>query len=128
LERSLAVGDRLGGHWVTGHIDSQGVLEAKETLDGFEKWTVRLTDPATARYLVPKGSIAVNGVSLTVNEVAGGNFSLMLIPHTVSTTSFHQAVVGDRFNLEFDCLVKTVIQEMSRWRSGVEGGTTFGNK
>jgi len=105
LERSLKVGDELGGHIVTGHVDGLGeVVEAEAAGD-----SVRLAIAAPADllpYIAPKGSIALDGVSLTVNRVEGDRFSVNIIPHTAAQTSFAQVAPGRRLNIEIDILAR----------------------
>ena len=107
LERALKVGDRLGGHWVTGHIDGTGELAARRDLGANLVLVVRAV-PQLLRYIVEKGSIAVAGVSLTVNSVDGEGFSVAIIPHTRDHTSLGALKIGDRVNLEVDILAKHV--------------------
>jgi riboflavin synthase len=107
LERALRVGDRLGGHWVTGHIDGTGELGARRDLGANLVLVVRAA-PALLRYVVEKGSIAVAGVSLTVNAVDLESFSVAIIPHTRDHTTLGTLAVGDRVNLEVDLLAKHV--------------------
>jgi riboflavin synthase len=107
LERALRVGDRLGGHWVTGHIDGTGELVVRTDLGANLVLGFRAA-PALLRYIVEKGSIAAAGVSLTVNAVDGDGFSVAIIPHTREHTTLGQLVLGDRINLEVDILAKHV--------------------
>lgn len=107
LERALRVGDRLGGHWVTGHIDGTGELAARRDLGANLVLIVRAA-PALLRYIVEKGSIAIAGVSLTVNTVDAEGFSVAIIPHTRDHTSLGELATGDRVNLEVDILAKHV--------------------
>jgi len=107
LERALRVGDRLGGHWVTGHIDGTGELATRRDLGANLVLGVRAA-PALLRYVVEKGSIAVAGVSLTVNAVAAEGFSVAIIPHTRDHTTLGALAIGDRVNLEVDILAKHV--------------------
>jgi riboflavin synthase len=107
LERALRVGDRLGGHWVTGHIDGTGELGARRDLGANLVLVVRAA-PALLRYVVEKGSIAAAGVSLTVNAVDPESFSVAIIPHTRDHTTLGALAVGDRVNLEVDILAKHV--------------------
>jgi riboflavin synthase len=107
LERSLKVGDRLGGHWVTGHVDGTGELVARRDLGSNLVLVVR-TAPALLKYIVEKGSIAIAGVSLTVNAVDAETFSVAIIPHTRDMTTLGQLAIGDRVNLETDILAKHV--------------------
>ena len=114
LERALRVGDELGGHIVSGHVD--GVAEVVVVRDEGDSTRVTLRAPAElARFIAPKGSVALNGTSLTVNEVNGANFGINFIPHTKDVTTWGDVVVGDRVNLEIDTLARYVarLSEMS---------------
>lgn len=107
LERAVRFNGKMGGHFVTGHIDGLGAIEVMEAR-GKDTY-LRVRAPAgTGRYLVHKGSIAIDGISLTVAEVDGDEFAVWLIPHTVSATNLHTKSVGDGVNLEFDQLGKYV--------------------
>ena len=107
LERALRVGDELGGHIVSGHVD--GVAEIVEMRDeGDSTRYVFRAPPALARFVAPKGSVALNGTSLTVNEVDGATFGVNLIPHTKEVTTWGQSAVGDRINIEIDTLARYV--------------------
>ncbi len=107
LERALRVGDRLGGHWVTGHVDATGELAVRRDLGANLVLGVRA--PASLlRYVVEKGSIAIAGVSLTVNAVDADTLSVAIIPHTREHTTLGALAIGDRVNLEADVLAKHV--------------------
>lgn len=107
LERSLAFGGKLGGHFVTGHIDGKGIIQVFEARGA--DYYLRVAVPAGfGRYLIPKGSIAIDGISLTVAEVEGDSFAVWLIPHTLSVTNLQKRKVGQAVNLEFDLLGKYV--------------------
>ena len=107
LERSLAAGDRMGGHIVSGHVDGTGeVLSVKEEGD-FRTFTFSLPAPL-ARYVIEKGSIAVDGISLTVAALRDGSFDVAVIPHTFAETTLGRRRAGDRVNLEVDLLGKYV--------------------
>lgn len=107
LERALKVGDELGGHIVSGHVD--GVARIVKMLEEGDSTRVTLTVPeALARFIAPKGSVALNGTSLTVNEVDGCNFGINFIPHTKKVTTWGRAAVGDAVNLEIDTLARYV--------------------
>jgi riboflavin synthase len=107
LERALRLGDRLGGHLVTGHLDGVGVL--KERREGPSHLGLKIEIPAPlSRYVIEKGSIAVDGVSLTVNAVAGNTFTVNIIPFTARETTIAGLKVGDRVNLETDLIGKYV--------------------
>lgn len=107
LERSLRLGDRLGGHWVTGHIDGTGELAIRRDLGANLVLGFRAV-PALLKYIVEKGSIAIAGVSLTVNAVDAETFSVAIIPHTRDHTTLGALAIGDRANLEVDILAKHV--------------------
>jgi len=113
LERSLKVGDRLGGHWVTGHIDGTGELAARRDLGANLVLVVRAPAPLL-RHIVEKGSIAIGGVSLTVNAVDVETFSVAIIPHTREMTTLGELAVGDRVNLETDILAKHLEKLVTR--------------
>ncbi|MEQ8895773.1 MAG: riboflavin synthase [Roseovarius sp.] len=107
LERSLKVGDELGGHIVSGHVD--GLAEVVELHDEGDSTRVTLRAPeGLERFIAPKGSVALNGTSLTVNEVDGREFGINFIPHTKEVTTWGDVAVGDRVNLEIDTLARYV--------------------
>ena len=107
LEKSLRLADRLGGHLVSGHVDGVGTVVSITDDARAQRWTFRA--PADLmRYIASKGSIAVDGVSLTVNEVDGDTFGVALIPHTVAVTTFGARRVGDAVNLEVDPVARYV--------------------
>ena len=107
LEKSLRLSDRLGGHLVSGHVDGAGTVEQVKPVDGNRELVVRF--PAElGRYIARKGSIALNGVSLTVNAVTNDSFSLNLIPHTLTVTNLKDLKRGDRVNLEIDLIARYV--------------------
>jgi riboflavin synthase len=107
LERALRVGDRLGGHFVQGHVDATAALRERRPVGEWEFLAFDL-DPAWSRLMVAKGSIAVDGVSLTLVDVEPGRFSVMLIPHTLAVTTLGALRPGDRVNIETDMLAKHV--------------------
>ncbi|WP_439109230.1 riboflavin synthase [Lentibacter sp.] len=107
LERALKVGDELGGHIVSGHVDGVAVITAMK--DEGDSTRVTLEAPKElARFIAPKGSVALDGTSLTVNEVEGTSFGINFIPHTKDATTWGAAKVGDRINLEIDTLARYV--------------------
>lgn len=107
LERALRVGDRLGGHMVAGHVDGTGVVAARRD-EGANLVTTIAAAPALLRYVVEKGSIAVDGISLTVNRVDREGFDVAIIPHTAEHTTFGEKHAGARVNLEVDLIGKYV--------------------
>ena len=103
----MKVGDELGGHIVSGHVD--GLAEIVAMTDEGDSTRVTLSAPtAMARFIAPKGSVALNGTSLTVNEVDGEQFGINFIPHTKSVTTWGDAKVGDKINLEVDTMARYV--------------------
>jgi riboflavin synthase len=112
LERAMRLNDRIGGHLVTGHIDGLGKLAIRQQQGEWQ--TAWFNAPVDIlRQMVPKGSIAVNGVSLTVVEVRNDRFSVMLIPHTLSETTLGRMAIGAAVNLETDLIGKYVAQWMT---------------
>jgi riboflavin synthase len=109
LERSLCVGDRLGGHIVQGHADGVGSIDRRDRQGEWEFVWFRCS-PDLARYLVPKGSITVDGVSLTLVEVTSGGFSVALIPHTMTATTLGHKQPPATVNLEIDLFAKYVFR------------------
>lgn len=107
LERALRVGDELGGHIVSGHVDGVAEITALREEGGSARVTLRAPGDL-GRFIAPKGSVALNGTSLTVNEVEGAEFGVNIIPHTREVTTWGQAAVGDAVNLEIDTLARYV--------------------
>jgi riboflavin synthase len=107
LERSLRVGDELGGHLVAGHVDGLGEAISAVPENGSTRWRFRVPD-TLAPFIAAKGSVAVNGVSLTVNDVQGASFGVNIIPHTAAVTSFGALQPGDPVNIEIDTLARYV--------------------
>ncbi|MGA3303614.1 MAG: riboflavin synthase [Methylovirgula sp.] len=105
LERSLKIGDELGGHLVTGHIDGVATIVIDETFDGMKRLWIEAPAPL-ARFIAEKGSVALDGTSLTVNDVKGDHFSVLLIPHTLGVTTWGERKAGDRLNLEVDLMAR----------------------
>ena len=113
LEKSLRLSDRLGGHLVSGHVDGVGTVTAVKPVDGNREIVVRF--PAElGRYIARKGSITVNGVSLTVNVVTTDTFLVNLIPHTLAVTNLKDLKQGDRVNLEIDLVARYVERMFDR--------------
>lgn len=119
VERALKVGGRLGGHFVSGHVD--GVGKVRRIAPSGEAREVTVTAPdAVAAFLAAKGSVAIDGISLTVNEVRGADFTVMIIPHTLGATTLATASPGDDVNLEAD-LIARYVQVLASRGGGVRG-------
>jgi riboflavin synthase len=121
LERPLAVGGRLEGHWVQGHVDGRARLTARFSEGSSERLAFELLPPALGRYVVAKGSIALAGVSLTVGEAGGAEFAVYLIPHTLAVTTLGGLRPGDQVNVEVDILAKYVEHLIGRWPAAASG-------
>jgi len=105
LERALKVGDELGGHIMAGHVDGLATLVARDDLADMARFLLRAPDEL-APFIAPKGSVALDGVSLTVNEVADDSFSVLIIPHTLKVTTLGELAVGGEVNLEVDQMAR----------------------
>ena len=105
LERPLRLGDELGGHLVAGHVDGVAAVTARNQMTEMARLELR-TRHELARFIAPKGSVALDGVSLTVNEVAGDTFSVLIIPHTLKVTTLGQLAAGEEINLEIDLMAR----------------------
>ncbi|MPZ41593.1 MAG: riboflavin synthase [Rhizobiales bacterium] len=111
LERPLKVGDELGGHIVAGHVDGIATLLRREDLTEMAGMILRAPAPL-ARFIAPKGSVVLDGVSLTVNEVDGDTFTVLIIPHTLKVTTLGTLAAGDAVNLEVDLMARYVARLM----------------
>jgi riboflavin synthase len=105
LERALRAGDELGGHIVSGHVDGMAVIVSRRDFDGMSHFRFR-APPALARFIASKGSVALEGTSLTVNAVEGDEFEVLLIPHTLAVTAWGGRKAGDRVNIEVDQMAR----------------------
>ena len=116
LERALAAGDRLGGHMVSGHVDAVARVVSISPDARAQRWQFSVPKPLL-RFIASKGSIAVDGVSLTVNQVDEAGFDVALIPHTVAHTAFQNSTVGSLVNIEIDVVARYVarLQETENW-------------
>jgi riboflavin synthase len=112
LERALQLSSRLGGHFVMAHIDQVAHVKTIQRLNDFIEMTFFGLDDLAQKFVVKKGSIAINGVSLTINEVSQNGFSVMLIPHTLERTNLIQLRENDAVNIEFDMLARMVVKQL----------------
>src|SRR5258707_15062076 len=107
MELSQRAGDALGGHWVSGHVDAVGKLKA--LVQDARSWRLEFELPASLmRFVAPKGSICVNGVSLTVNKVDGRRFDVIIIPHTFELTTLGELEIDDGVNIEVDVIARNL--------------------
>jgi riboflavin synthase len=121
IERAMPADGRYGGHFVTGHVDAMGRIKRWEQVGRDYELRIGIT-PAQGAYLVPKGCIAVDGISLTVAEVLPDEFSVWIIPHTREVTALQERKVGDLLNLEFDLLAKYTEKILAARGLGAAGG------
>lgn len=127
LQRALVVGERVDGHFVQGHVDAIGTVARIEQSPSESMWWFSV-DAAAMAYVIPKGSVAIDGISLTVADVRDGLFSVALIPTTLARATIGRKGVGDRVNVETDILARTVVhylQSMSGDRPAVENAVTM---
>ena len=113
LERALKIGDELGGHMVAGHADGLAGVVTREDFTDMARFTLRAPQALT-RFIAAKGSVALDGVSLTVNEVADHTFSVLIIPHTLKVTTLGRLAAGDAVNLEVDLMARYVVRLMEQ--------------
>jgi riboflavin synthase len=105
LERALKIGDELGGHIVTGHIDGVGTIAARRSFEGMADFEIEAPHEI-AHFIAAKGSVTLDGTSLTVNEVAGDRFTVLIIPHTLTVTTWGERCEGDPLNIEVDLMAR----------------------
>ena len=117
LERSLKIGDELGGHMVSGHVDGVAAIVSRRDFDGMAHFRFRAPH-ALARFIAVKGSVALDGTSLTVNAVDGDEFEILLIPHTLEVTTWGERKAGDRVNIEVDQMARYAARLMEAGRGG----------
>jgi riboflavin synthase len=113
LERSLRMGDELGGHLVSGHVDGLAEVVTREDMTDMARFVLRVPKPL-AKFIAQKGSVALDGVSLTVNEVTDDTFSVLIIPHTLSVTTIGALKAGDTINLEVDVMARYAARLMEK--------------
>ncbi|MBK8958500.1 MAG: riboflavin synthase [Proteobacteria bacterium] len=124
LEKALRLTDRLGGHLVSGHIDGIGTVVRRETLNDYIRWVVRVPGEL-AHYLAFKGSVAIDGVSLTVNGVDGDTFEVLTIPHTLERTTLGALSAGAAVNIEVDLIARYIERMLSKTQAPAGGGITL---
>ena len=112
LEQATRASSKMGGHYVTGHVDCNLYLVYFEQIDNYVKMRVSGFNHTQSRFLIPKGSITLNGVSLTINDVKDNSFELMLVPHTLQHTTLKHLVVGQYVNIEFDYMARLVAHQV----------------
>jgi riboflavin synthase len=122
LEQALTLATRLGGHLVSGHVDGIGTVTARREDSRSVRFTIRAPD-ALARYIAVKGSICVDGVSLTVNAVDGASFELNIVPHTLAETTLGELHTGRRVNLEVDLIARYLERLLAGDAAAVPGGS-----
>ncbi len=120
LERALVLGDRLGGHLLQGHVDTVGIVQAMERQGENRYISITLPEPESLRLVAPQGSIAVQGVSLTVLGVTDGGFRVSIVPHTWEATTFRTLAPGDGVNVEFDLIARYLARLAGR-EAGANG-------
>lgn len=112
LERAMSATARFGGHYVSGHIDTTAFIKELKVLDEYLEITVSDFEKPATMYLLPKGSITLDGISLTINTLTDSTIKLMLVPHTLAETTFGNLWVGQRINVEFDYLTRIVAHQL----------------
>jgi riboflavin synthase len=122
LERAMAAGDRFGGHFVQGHVDGVGRVAGVKNEGNFQFWTFQ-APPEVAQYLIPKGSVTIDGISLTVVDPTGDTFGVAVIPTTLQETKLHTKGPGDAVNMEADMLGKHIMHYMQGGQSNAGGIT-----
>jgi riboflavin synthase len=124
LEPSLRAGDALGGHWVSGHVDAMGKLRG--LVQDARSWRLEFELPSSLmRFVAPKGSICVNGVSLTVNKVDGPRFDVNIIPHTIKVTTLGELKIGDDVNIEIDVIARYLDRLLGHGRTDRAGTNPY---
>ncbi len=119
IERAVRLSDRLSGHIVTGHIDTCGIINEKKGDRNFYVFSINIDKPEMLKYVIHKGSIAIDGISLTVNEIFKNYIRLNIIPHTLKKTNLEFLKVGDRVNIEFDIIGK-YIERLINYRENLK--------
>ena len=126
LEKALTLGSRLGGHLVSGHVDGVGIVQSRGQIGESLRFHIRVPD-ALAKYVAAKGSVCVDGVSLTVNEISGPEFTVNIIPHTAAVTTLGEYSAGRRVNIEVDIIARYLERLLMGERAAtVQGGIDLG--
>ncbi len=125
IERSLKANSRLGGHYVTGHVDTTALVQAARELGEYIELTVAGFAASARPFLLPKGSITLDGVSLTINAVEADTIRLLLVPHTLEQTTFRTVHIGQRVNVEFDYFARLVAHQLGYWRDSTILSSSF---
>lgn len=128
LERAMRADGRFGGHIVQGHVDGVGVITDRLAHANAVAFTIRLKDAANLRYIIPRGSVTLDGISLTVTETSGDRFSVSIIPHTLAETVLQHKQPGDTVNIECDVLGKYVDHLLNFANGGHEGAGAGGSR
>jgi riboflavin synthase len=117
LERSLRIGEEIGGHLVSGHVDDTALVVSRREFDGMAQFEIEAPE-SLAKFIAEKGSVSLDGTSLTVNAVKGSRFAILLIPHTLAVTTWGATTAGDRVNLEIDQMARYAARhaEVTGWR------------
>ena len=116
LERALLLSSRLGGHFVAGHIDQVCIVKTIRKIDDFIEMTFSGLDDSSRLFVIKKGSISINGVSLTINHVTENEFSVMLIPHTIERTQLRELRENDAVNIEFDMMARIIAEQSKLYK------------
>lgn len=116
IERAMLATTRLGGHYVSGHVDTSAYLKAINSVGEYIDMTIGGFAMPADKYLLPKGSIALDGVSLTINDVVDGCIKIMLVPHTLAVTTLGQLQIGQRINVEFDYMTRIIAHQLEFMR------------
>ena len=122
LERSLRIGDELGGHLVSGRVDGVATIQSREDLGTTVRFTIEAPEPL-ARFIAEKGSVSLDGTSLTVNSVAGTSFTVLLIPHSLAATTWKDRKAGDKLNLEVDTMARYAAR-LAQWPVQTQVGSS----
>lgn len=116
LERALLPSMRIGGHWVQGHVDTTAIIQNLVQIEDCWELSLQGLSSSDMHYLIPKGSVTLDGISLTINTLTSDGVKIMIIPHTMANTTLAKRAIGDRMNVEFDYLTRIVVHQFTRGR------------